>query len=178
MTGSGSSLERAYRLAVIVKAVDGVAELLLGLVLALLPRAPVAVLQAIADELREGAGVPRQVLADAAVHAGAALAAQGSLLVILFLLVHGTVKIATAWCLLRRIRRAYPYAIAVLAALLGVQAWDVLAAPGLFGLLVLALDAVILLIVIREYQVLRREARADQRTDVETTRPAAGRRVR
>ena len=29
----------------------------------------------------------------------------------------------------------------------------------------LALDAVILLIVIREYQVLRREARADQRTE-------------
>ena len=94
--------------------------------LALLPGAPVAVLQAIANELREGKGVPRQVLADVAVHAGAALAAQGSLLVVLFLVVHGTVKLATAWCLLRRIRRAYPFAISVLAALFGVQAWDVL----------------------------------------------------
>ena len=165
MTRPGSSLERAYRVAVVVKAVDGAAELLLGLVLALLPGAPAAVLQAIADELREGAGVPRQVLADAAVHAGAALAAQGSLLVILFLLVHGTVKIATAWCLLRRIRRAYPFAIAVLAVLLCVQAWDVLAAPGPFGLLVLVLDVVILVVVIREYQVLRRHARADGRIE-------------
>ena len=80
----------------------------------------------------------------------------GALPLALFFLVHGVVKLLTVYALLRRAVRWYPLAIAALAALLGVQIADLVAAPTLGGWVLTILDVLILALVTWEYRRLRR----------------------
>lgn len=150
--------ERVYLVGVAIKGFDGLVELLLGVVLLFAPSLVHLALKATASEAAEGTNPLRLWLADYITRTDRALVASSTIGLIVFLIVHGVVKVATAYCLVRRIHRAYPWAIAALALLLAFQLYTVVLDSTVTGWLVTALDVAILLLVVREYRLLRAEA--------------------
>lgn len=74
---------------------------------------------------------------------------------------HGVVKLASGFCLLRRISRGYPWAIGALCALLAYQVADAAATGSITMTALAVIDAAIIVIVIAEYRHLR-ATRLDQ----------------
>lgn len=156
-----SLFERVYGAAVALKGLDGVLELLAGLLLLLAPQAVRWGLRGTAAEAREQLTPLRSFLADELIRADQVVAS-GVVVLAVVLLVHGVVKVVTVYCLLRRILAAYPWAVLVLAALLVWQI-AVLATDPTTGSAVLAvLDVVVLGLVSREWRLLTVERRTAQ----------------
>jgi len=153
-----STFERVYSAVILVKGIDGLVELLCGLVLLVAPRITGALLKSVAAELSEGTSPLRVAAARSVASAGSGVLAGAALLAI-FLLIHGVVKLVTVWALLRRAIRWYPWALAALGALLIVQVLDLAAAPRLGGAVLGALDVVVIVVVGWEYRRLRAELR-------------------
>ena len=165
----GSAFERVYSAIVALKGVYGLLELLGGLALLFVPDAAGGVLIAVATELAEGASPLRRAAASSLAAAGSGIVA-GAVPFALFLLVHGVVKLLTAYALLRRAIRWYPWAIAVLSALLVVQVVDVVGAPAQGGWVLAVLDVLVLALVVWEYRRLQRKHFAERRP----VQPVAG----
>ncbi len=153
-----STFERVYSVIVLIKGVDGLGELVLGLVLVFAPAGVSDLLASIAGELAEGTSQVRLALAHSVGSAGASVAT-GATAFAVFLIVHGAVKVATVYCLIRRAVRLYPLAILVLSALLIVQWIDALAQPSVGAWVLAGLDVLVLGLVTWEYHRLR-DARA------------------
>lgn len=158
--GDASAFERAYSVVVAVKGFYGLVELLAGAVLLLVPDFAGQLLTGVALELAEGA-VTLRVAAAHAVAAASAGVAAGAVPLALFLLVHGVVKLLTAYALLRRAIRWYPWALGALGALLVVQAVDLVNAPTAGAWVLAVLDVAVVALVTWEYRRLR-VARARQ----------------
>lgn len=164
--GAGA-FERVYSLIVVFKGVDGLLELVAGIVLLVAPTAAGDVLTAIATELAEGSSPVRQA---AARSIGSASGAASTALAVFFL-VHGVVKLVTVYCLLRRAVRWYPWALAALIALLILQLVDLITAPGVGAVLLSVLDVLVIALVAWEYHRLRRvmSREPDRATGVQPT---------
>jgi uncharacterized membrane protein len=156
MRAQRSAFERVYSVIVAIKGLDGVLELVAGLVLLLAPDVAAGAFTALADELAEGSSVLQQALAMSADAASGGVAA-GALPLAVFLVIHGVVKLLTVTALLRRAVRWYPWAIGALVVLLVAQVVDVVASPGIGGVVLAVLDVAVLVLVVWEYRRLRRE---------------------
>ena len=151
--------ERLFRVALLVKGVDGAAELLGAIALLLVSgdwmhRVVVLVLA------RDLVGPPDAPPARHLVRAVDEFASGDRTFVVVYLALHGVLKLALVWALLRRWLPAYPPAVAVLGLFVVyelVHAWH----TGSVLLAVLALlDIAIIVLVLREYRLLRRERAA------------------
>ncbi|GAA1391626.1 DUF2127 domain-containing protein [Pseudonocardia kongjuensis] len=148
--------ERLFRIAMLVKGVDGAAELLAAIALLLVSgdRLHRVVAQVLARDLL---GPPDAPLARHLTTAVDDVAGGGRTFVIVYLALHGVIKLALVWALLRRWLPAYPPAVVVLGLFVVyelVHAWH----TGSVLLPVLALlDIAIIVLVVREYRLLRRE---------------------
>ena len=152
--------ERVYSLLILAKGVDGLLELVGGLVLLVAPRITGALLESVAAELAEGTSPLRDAAARSIASAGGGVVT-GAVPLAAFLLVHAVVKLVTVGALLRRAVRWYPWAIAALTVLLGAQVVDLVAAPRIGGAVLGILDVVVILVVGWEYRRLRAETSAD-----------------
>jgi len=148
--------DRLYFIGVSIKGVDGVLELLLGVALLLVPSLPHTALEAAASKASSGAIPFGQFISNYLENLDGTLAHWGTWLVIAYLIAHGAIKVLLVVCLLLRLHRVYPVAVAVLGVFLAYEIYLVCVKPGVtLGLFVL-LDAVIVYLVIREYRQLKR----------------------
>jgi uncharacterized membrane protein len=150
-----SRFDIVYRLGLALKGVDGTLEVLAGLALWLLPDAlhrliaPLAVTEA-------GPHPVRNLVAYWFGRADHELVAGHHLFAIVFLLLHGVVKLVLVYCLLRGFHWIYPWALAALGAFALYQAWVLVTTPTVGMALLTALDLVIIWLVWREWRVVRR----------------------
>ena len=146
--------ERLFLLGVWLKALDGALELLGGV--ALLTVSPAFILQSVQiltqDEIVED---PHDLVANALLRLAAGLSMARQHFMALYLLVHGVVKIALVWALLKRVLMAYPLAILVFATFVAYQLYRYTLTGGLGLLMIAALDAVVIALVYLEYRALR-----------------------
>lgn len=154
-----STFERVYSVVVALKGLDGVVELLAGLVLLVAPRLTGSALDALATELAEGTSPLRTAAAQSIAAAGGGLVTGAAPLAV-FLIVHGIVKLLTVYALLRRALRWYPWALLTLVVLFLVQLVDLITAPAVGGGVLVGLDVAVLALVSGEYEHLRKERAA------------------
>lgn len=149
--------EAAYKVSVAVKGFDGLVEFIAGIWLLVAPDSLHALLQFIFGHAVEHSSHFMQFVAAHVAHIDSSLSAGGVLLVALFLLSHGVVKLALVYCLLREILWAYPYALGVLGAFLAYQLWVFIKEPSIGMFIFCILDVIIMVMVYGEWQKLKRE---------------------
>jgi uncharacterized membrane protein len=157
MGGTGSSQRRelvfdwAFLVGVLLKAVDGLIEVVVGIPLLFLSTDQVAAFARTitAGELAED---PNDFLANLIVREVTRIDHHGIIIAAIYLLVHGVVKLAIVLTLWVGSRRAYPWAIGALTVLLVVQLVDLVLRFTVGVLLLTVLDLVIILLTFREWQ--------------------------
>jgi len=122
MDHSSVRLDRWFRLAVILKGLDGIVEALCGAVLLAVPAAAIrgAIATLATNEIQED---KRAFIAHSILTLDQKLDVHVQLFVAIYLLAHGLIKIGLATALLKRYWRLYPYAIGFLLAFIVYQAY-------------------------------------------------------
>ena len=147
--------ERLFRLALLVKGLDGAAELVGAVVLLLISAA--AVHQLVADVLaRDLLGPPDGFLARHLVAGTAEFASGNRTFAVLYLGLHGVVKLALVVALLRHVLPAYPVAMVVLAVFVGYEIYRAVHTGSIVLPFLAVLDVAVIVLVAREYRTLRR----------------------
>lgn len=150
----GRVLDLLFLLGVVLKGIDGVLELLGGIVLLVagpewLSRGVTALT---ARELGED---PHDLVAGLLVQGVQGLDARTSAFLAVYLLLHGAVKLGIVAALLLGSRRAYPWAIAALTVFLAYQLSELVLAPGVLVTALTVLDALIIAMTWREWRAGR-----------------------
>jgi uncharacterized membrane protein len=150
--------ERLFRIAMFVKGLDGAVELIGAIALLLVPAALVN--QLVADVIsRDLVGSPDGFLARHLVAGTAEFASGNRTFVILYLGLHGVVKLALVVALLRRWMPAYPVAAVVLSVFVAYELYRAVRTGSVVLPVLAAVDILIIIMVVREYLLLRREVR-------------------
>lgn len=154
--------DTAYKIGVGIKGLDGLAELVAGIILIFSPHAPHRILHNVAAEFNERPQNIFHFFAHQVVHLDAQLTGHVLIFIIIFLITHGIVKLALVYALFRKILWMYPYALAALLILFGIQVAPLFRQPGDLALwLFTILDALIVYLVWGEYQDIK-EAQASK----------------
>jgi len=147
-------LDKTYEIGIILKGIDGVAELIGGLFLWLVSPTAINGLTRFLTQ-NELAENPHNFFATHILHYGTELAKGHNTFAIAFLLTHGLVKVVLVTCLLMNKLWAYPYALVALGLFLVYQVYELVVHPT-FGMAFLSvLDAIIILLVWREWQQVK-----------------------
>ncbi|RLK54201.1 DUF2127 domain-containing protein [Actinokineospora cianjurensis] len=147
-----------FRVALAVKAVDGGAQLLGGLVLAIIPT---TVLTGLANDLltRDLVGNHDGTLAH---HLATAIRDFGNpgtrVFAVVFLLLHGMVKLGLVAALYRQVRPAYPVAVLILTAFVVYELIRAAHTGSIALPFFAALDLITIALVLREYRDLRKRS--------------------
>ncbi|WP_214366521.1 DUF2127 domain-containing protein [Pseudonocardia sp. H11422] len=140
----------------LIKGIDGAAELLTALVLLVVSGATVHRL--VADVLSHDLlGPPDGTLARHLVAGTAEFASGHRTFAVLYLGLHGVVKLALVWALLRRILPAYPIAAVVLGVFVGYELYRVTRTGSILLPFLAAVDIAIIVMIVREYRLLCRQ---------------------
>jgi uncharacterized membrane protein len=150
---SARRTERLFNAALLVKGLDGAAELVGAVALLLVPTATVERLVAEVVS-RDLLGPPDGFLTRHLVAGTAEFASGDRTFVLVYLGLHGVVKLALVWALLRKWRRAYPVAAAVLAVFVGYELIRALHTGSVVLPFLAVLDIVIIVLILREYRLL------------------------
>ncbi|GAA1200956.1 DUF2127 domain-containing protein [Pseudonocardia alaniniphila] len=153
--------ERLFRLAMFVKGLDGAIELIGAIVLLLVPATLVNHL--VADVIsRDLVGSADGFLARHLVAGTAEFASGNRTFVILYLGLHGVVKLGLVVALLRRWMPAYPVAAVVLSVFVAYELYRAVRTGSVVLPLLAVVDILIIIMVVREYLLLRREVRTER----------------
>ena len=145
-----------FKVAMLVKGVDGAAELILAVVLQLVSTAMVHSL--VADVLaRDLLGPPDGRLARRFATATDAFATGERTFAVVYLGLHGVLKLALVVALLRKWEPAYPVAIVVLGAFVVYEVYRATRTGSLLLPVLAVLDIAIIVVIVREYRLLRRD---------------------
>ncbi len=150
----GGPTARLFRAALVVKAVDGAAEVLAALVLGLLPSATVHELVA-AVLARDLLGPPEGALSRHLLTLSDQFAAGSRTFAVVYLGLHGVVKLALVAALWRRWLPAYPVAAAVLGAFVVYELYRAARTGSVLLPVLAAVDIAIVVVVVREYRLIR-----------------------
>ncbi len=146
--------ERLFKVAMVVKGVDGAIELIGAIALLLIPGGAVQTL--INDVIsRDLLGPPDGSLARHFVSGTAEFASGDRTFAVVYLGLHGVVKLLLVVALLRRIRPMYPVAVVVLGLFVGYEIYRATQTGSVLLPFLAALDVAIIGLVIREYRSLR-----------------------
>ncbi len=156
-----SWFETVYKVAVGLKGLNGALELVSGILLLISPSLLHRLLAAILGEAQEHNGRVFRFLAEYIAGVDADLLKSGLWFLTAFLLIHGIVKLALVYCLLKEIVRAYPVALIILSIFLLYQIYVLIVAPGPLMIFLTLLDAVIIWLVWNEYQKLKTKAKKE-----------------
>ncbi|MBI3889530.1 DUF2127 domain-containing protein [Candidatus Saccharibacteria bacterium] len=153
----GQWFERIYKVGIGIKGFDGAVELVTGILLLVAPGIVHGMLSAIIGYAQHHSGLTYAFIAEHIARLDNDLAKSGLAFLIIFLIGHGVVKIVLVYCLLRRILRAYPYALCVLVLFLVYQLYVLVQDPLSIGMWVFTLlDIAIIWLVWGEYTDLRK----------------------
>ncbi|MCE0764677.1 DUF2127 domain-containing protein [Pseudonocardia kujensis] len=158
-TVAGSRTDRLFKLALLVKGIDGAAELIGAIVLVVVSGAAVhrIVAEVLAHDLL---GPADGTLARHFVAGTSEFVSGDRTFAVLYLALHGVVKLALVVALLRRWLPAYPVAVVVLLVFVVYEIIRAVHTGSVLLPFLAALDLAITALVIREYRMLRRDRRA------------------
>jgi uncharacterized membrane protein len=147
-------IEWTFRLSLLGKAMLGIAQVIGGLFLAIMPADAIA---RTADALTrsELAQDPTDRFAKAVMHWAHAINPAAEHFYIIYLLGHGIIHFVVVIALLLKSRIAYPFSVATLMAFVGFQTWDWLHTHDPALLLLTALDIFVITIVILEHRLTK-----------------------
>lgn len=146
--------EHLFKVAMLVKGIDGAAELVVATVLLLVSTATVH--QLVADVLaRDLLGSAGGLLARHVVTITDGFATGNRTFAVVYLALHGVVKLALVVALLRRWLPAYPVAIVVLGAFVVFELFRAARTGSILLPVLAALDIAIIVVIVREYRLLR-----------------------
>ena len=144
-------LDLVFLIGVLFKGIDGLAELIGGMVLLFVTPAKLIGLteNLTAPELSED---PHDVLANLLLHGVAHIGSGGKNFLAAYLLLHGIVKLAIVVALLIGSRRIYPWAMAALGLFLIFQIYEMFTQPSVGVAVLTVFDAVIIWLTWREWR--------------------------
>lgn len=150
-------LDRLFLIGVVAKGLDGLAELIAGLLLVFTRPETITRLTVLLTrgELTED---PRDLLATHLLAAAHRLSTHDLLFLAIYLLIHGVIKVVLVVAVLRDRLWAYPWLIAALLAFIGYQVYEIAVQPRLSLVLLTAFDTVVVALTVREYRVQRARA--------------------
>ena len=165
------SLDRLFEIGIILKGVDGVAELVGGLLLLFVTPADIHHLAAVLTqgELSED---PNDVVARYLLHTANGLTGNAVIFGAVYLLVHGAVKVVLVVALLLNKLWAYPSMIIVLLIFIGYQLYRIALDPSAGLIALTVFDALIVVLTWREYRRQRQTPHGHPRA-AETGAPQA-----
>jgi uncharacterized membrane protein len=163
-------LDQIFKISLALKGLDGVLELVGGILLLLVSPAQLAsaVHFLTQHELSED---PHNLVATTLVHWAGAMTASARLFGAVYLLLHGLVKVVLVWAVLRDKLWAYPWMIAFLLAFIAYQGYQLLVAFTWGMVLLTAFDIFIVWLTWHEYRVHRGRVAADQPSTQPATKP-------
>jgi uncharacterized membrane protein len=152
-----SVTDRLFYAAIAIKGIDGGLQLIGGLLLAIIPP---TVITGLANDIvtRDLLGDPNGTLASH-LETAATHFANGSgtrWFAIIYLLAHGVLKLGLVWALVKRVLPAFPIAVVVLTGFVVYEIWRAAHTHSIALPIFAALDVVIIALIIREYQKLRK----------------------
>lgn len=151
------TVDRLFRIALVVKGVDGALELIGAAVLLVISGQ--AVHRLVADVLaRDLIGPPDGTLARHLVAGTDEFASGNRTFAVAYLGLHGVVKLLLVVALLRRWTPAYPVAVVVLGVFVVYEIYRAVHTGSIVLPFLAALDVAIIVLVVREYLALRRPA--------------------
>ncbi|MEN3263128.1 DUF2127 domain-containing protein [Pseudonocardia sp.] len=151
---SARRTEGLFRIALLLKGLDGAAELVAAIVLLFV--SGTAVHGLVAEIVsRDLLGPPDGFLARHLVAGTAEFASGNRTFVVLYLGLHGVVKLALVAALLRRWLPAYPVAAVVLGVFVVYELYRAVHTDSVVLPLLAVLDILIIIMVVREYRLLR-----------------------
>ncbi|MBT2567139.1 DUF2127 domain-containing protein [Arthrobacter sp. ISL-85] len=153
-----SALDRTFRVSLILKGLDGVLEIIGGLLLLLVTPAQIGDLARFLTQ-HELAQDPRDFVANSLLHLTSNLSGSASLFGAVYLLLHGVVKIVLVWAVLKEKLWAYPWMIAFLLVFIAYQSYRISVAFSWGMVLLTAFDIFIVWITWREYRLRRAQRR-------------------
>ncbi|GAA0926342.1 DUF2127 domain-containing protein [Pseudonocardia zijingensis] len=150
-----SRTDRFFKIALVLKGLDGAVELVAAAVLLLVPAA--ALNQLVAEIVSHDlVGPPDGFLARHLVAGTAEFASGNRTFVLVYLALHGILKVGLVVALLTRYRPAYPVAVVVLAVLIAFEVTRAVRTGSAVLPFAAALDILILVLVVREYRAMGR----------------------
>jgi uncharacterized membrane protein len=152
-------LDRTFRVILILKGLDGVLELVGGILLLLVSPQQIGSIARLLTQ-HELSEDPHDLIANALVHATGNLSASASLFGAIYLLLHGLVKVVLVWAVLQEKLWAYPWMIAFLLVFIAYQLYKILVSFSWGMALLTAFDIFIVWLTWREYR--RHKAQADR----------------
>ncbi|MBT8158917.1 MULTISPECIES: DUF2127 domain-containing protein [Arthrobacter] len=146
-----TALDRTFRISLSLKGLDGVLELVGGVLLLFVsPQQIGSIVRLLTQhELSED---PHDLIANALVHATGNLPASASIFGAIYLLLHGIVKVVLVWAVLRDKLWAYPWMIAFLLVFIAHQVYKILVSFSWGLTLLTAFDIFIVWITWREFR--------------------------
>ncbi len=150
----GRGGELLFKVALAFKGIDGAIELIGAIMLLIIPAGTVQTL--INDVLsRDLLGPPDGSLAKHFVSGTAEFASGNRAFAVVYLGLHGIVKLALVVAMLRRIRPAYPVAVVVLGAFVVYEIYRATQTGSVLLPFLAALDVAVIVLIIREYRNMR-----------------------
>lgn len=151
-------LDRIFWVALIVKGLDGVLELIGGVLFLVLTPAQISLIVQVLTQ-HELSEDPDDLIANALVRFAASLDVSATLFGAIYLLLHGAVKVVLVVAVLRDRLWAYPWLIGFLVVFIGYQVYDMIV-HFTWGMLALTVfDAFIVALTVREYRLHRARLR-------------------
>ncbi|WAH95894.1 DUF2127 domain-containing protein [Arthrobacter sp. MMS18-M83] len=147
-------LDRTFRVSLILKGLDGVLELVGGILLLVITPEQIGDLVRFLTQ-HELAQDPHDFVANSLVHFSSNLSVSASLFGAIYLLLHGVVKIVLVWAVLKDKLWAYPWMIAFLLVFIVYQGYRIVVAFSWGLVLLTAFDIFIVWITAREYRLHR-----------------------
>ena len=148
--------EQFFKVALLLKGLDGATELVAAVALLIVPAATV---QRLIAEIvsRDLLGPPDGFLSRHLVSGTAEFTAGNRTFVLIYLGLHGVLKLALVWALLRKWRPAYPVAAVVLGVFVAYEVVRAVHTGSVVLPFLAALDVLVIVLIIREYRLLRSE---------------------
>ncbi|SFT53107.1 DUF2127 domain-containing protein [Arthrobacter sp. ov118] len=150
-------MDRTFRVILIFKGLDGVLELVGGVLLLLVSPQQIGAMARVLTQ-HELSEDPHDLVAHALVRSTSNLSASASLFGAVYLLLHGLVKVVLVWAVLQDRLWAYPWMIAFLLVFIIYQVYKILVSFSWGLALLTAFDIFIVWLTWREYR--RHKARA------------------
>ena len=147
-------LDRVFWVSLTIKGLDGVLELVGGVLLLIVSPQQIGLLGRILTQ-HELAQDPDDFIANTVLHFTSNLDISTSLFGAVYLLLHGLVKVVLVWAVLRDKLWAYPWMIAFLIAFIAYQSYQIILSFSWGLLLLTAFDIFVVWITWREYGIHR-----------------------
>lgn len=148
-------LEWIFRVALLFKGLDGILEIVGGVLFLLFNPGQLDSLAKMLTQ-HELSEDPGDLIANLLLHASGSLTVSESWFAAAYLLLHGVVKVVLVWAVLLDKLWAYPWMIGFLAIFIGYQAYTLFAGFSAGMLLLTLFDVFILWLTLREYRIKRR----------------------